>query len=235
MAALVFLVVFGGVFYLFAKVMNRGAMRTSIGLGGGRVIARGLVLSASPYSGGERTQNGQRYELRDLVLDVEIPGRDPYEVSVTPLIPRIVEARPGATLDLAVNPRRPSDITVIGPAGSHAWLGAASQLSIPQLAGLGSGGKVGRYLNAALFACLPAFFAAGFVAHLRSSSTPPASHAAAPPATHAAQAQCEAAAKCCRVIGGGGCAQLATLPSAGCAAALQAEQVAAGKLHKRCP
>ena len=92
------------------------------GLAGGRVLARGLVLSASPFVSGERTQNGQRYELRDLLLDVEVQGQAPYEVSVTPLIPRICEARPGAALDLSLDPRNPSDVVVIGPAGASAWI-----------------------------------------------------------------------------------------------------------------
>ena len=51
------------------------------------VSARGLILKASQWST-ESAQGLQRFEVRKLLLDVEIPGEAPYEVSVSPLIPR---------------------------------------------------------------------------------------------------------------------------------------------------
>ncbi len=93
-----------------------------------RVDAQGLILSASTQCG-ERALGGQRFEVRDLVLDVEIPGRAPYVVSVTAMIPRICEGRPGARLDLTVNPMQPDDVQIVGPAGSSAWLYAAPWLT----------------------------------------------------------------------------------------------------------
>ena len=82
MAVLVPLALFVLIFVVLTAGMRA---RRNGGLSGGRVLARGLVLSASSIASGERTVGLQRFELRDLVLDVEIPGRDPYEVAVTPL------------------------------------------------------------------------------------------------------------------------------------------------------
>jgi hypothetical protein len=91
--------------------------------------ARGLILqSSSTFT--ETTLNGQRYELRDLVMDVEVLGQAPYEVSITPMIPRICEATPGAALDLRVDPKNPNNIVIVGPAGSSGWLYAAPWLGV---------------------------------------------------------------------------------------------------------
>jgi hypothetical protein len=90
-----------------------------------RVLARGLILRASASSA-ETTYRGQRFELRDLTLDVEVPGQAPYEISVTARVPRIVEALPGATLDLSLDPASPNDLEILGPAGASDWITAAA-------------------------------------------------------------------------------------------------------------
>jgi len=220
MPAVVFLIVFVTIFFLVVIVRptRRG------GLGGGRVLARGLVLSASSYASGERTVNGQRFELRDLVLDVEIPGREPYEVSVTPLIPRICEGLPGAAFDLSVHPSRPSDVTIIGPAGSAAWLPAATQLNLPSLAASGMPTRIVWGIFLGMFG---AAFASSFVVSRHDAP-------AKAPAAHVVPASCLAATRCCAVIGGTSCSQFATMESAACSKALQAEQAAAAKAKKRC-
>jgi hypothetical protein len=118
------------VMVVIGRVVSRGATPSGAALGpvsGNGLLARGLILHA--YSTAtEGTLGGQRVEYRRLRLDVEVPGQAPYEVSVTPAIPRICEALPGATLDLRVNPRDPNDITVVGPAGASGWIGAAGSI-----------------------------------------------------------------------------------------------------------
>jgi len=121
-----------GVFVLVAII--RAARRASANLFGGMsamasfapqgsVRARGLVLTCNRVSSGV-TINGRRFEQRGMTLDVEIPGRPPFVTSGTFLVPRgIVEALPGSSLDLVIDPTNLSQITVLGPGGfSGPWL-----------------------------------------------------------------------------------------------------------------
>jgi hypothetical protein len=87
------------------------------------VRAYGLILSAS------RTATPVNYfgrvmEQRYVVLEVEIPGQQPYQVNTQLSIPLgLVEARPGDTLELSVSPGNPNNVTVLGPGGfTGPWL-----------------------------------------------------------------------------------------------------------------
>jgi hypothetical protein len=84
---------------------------------------RGLVLSCVQLGTGV-TLNGRRFEKRTMTLDVEIPGREPYVSTGDFLMPRgVAETIPGASLDIAVDPRNPNQILVLGPGGfSGPWL-----------------------------------------------------------------------------------------------------------------
>jgi flagellin-like protein len=53
-------------------------------------------------------------------------GQLPYQTRLNLRIPRIVEALPGAKLDLRVNPSYPEDIEILGPAGACDWLNEAA-------------------------------------------------------------------------------------------------------------
>ena len=108
------------------------------------LLARGLVLQASSTSSGEMMYLGQRFERRWVTLDIEVPGRAPYELSTTPMFPRICEALPGATLDVRVDPKNPNNIAVVGPAGSSAWLGAAAL--VPGQTWAGPQARIGNVL-----------------------------------------------------------------------------------------
>jgi len=130
------LVVIGLVLFFFYWVGSAGARRqnklrtlATRGLRG-----RGLVLSSNMLTTGS-TINGQRYETRTMTLDIEIPGRPPYEVTQAFVIPRgLVEPVPGASLDLAVDPGNRNLISVLGPGGfSGPWLrvGPPSVLGTP--------------------------------------------------------------------------------------------------------
>lgn len=87
------------------------------------VRARGLVLVASQLSTGV-TMSMRRFERRQMTLDIEIPGRAPYTQSGAFLIPRgLVEAVPGASLELAIDPNNPANVVVLGPGGvTGPWL-----------------------------------------------------------------------------------------------------------------
>jgi hypothetical protein len=87
------------------------------------LAARGLVLTCARVSTGV-TIAGRRFESRQMTLDVEIPGRPPYQATGTFLVPRgVVEAIPGSSLELVVHPKNMGRITVLGPGGfTGPWL-----------------------------------------------------------------------------------------------------------------
>jgi hypothetical protein len=87
------------------------------------IRGRGLVLSSFQMSFGV-TLGGRRFERKQMTLDVEIPGRPPYQINGQFLIPRgQVEAIPGSSLEVAVDPSNPSQVAVLGPGGfTGPWL-----------------------------------------------------------------------------------------------------------------
>ena len=84
---------------------------------------RGLVISCNQMSTGV-TLGGRRFERRTMTLDVEVPGRPPFVANGIFLVPRgIVEATPGSSLEVAVDPRNATRIAVLGPGGfTGPWL-----------------------------------------------------------------------------------------------------------------
>ena len=123
--------------FVFVAIIRAAVRRASANLFGGTsggtstagsfapqgLRARGLVLSCNRVSSGV-TVNGRRFEQRGMTLDIEIPGRAPFVMSGTFLVPRgIVETLPGSSLDLAIDPTNMGQITVLGPGGfSGPWL-----------------------------------------------------------------------------------------------------------------
>ena len=87
------------------------------------IRARGLVLTCSPNVVGV-TLSMRRYEKRNMTIDVDVPGRPPYQSTGLYLVPRgLIEIIPGASLDLAVDPKNPNTIAVLGPGGfTGPWL-----------------------------------------------------------------------------------------------------------------
>lgn len=186
--------------------------------------ARGLVLQASQYVT-TTTAGGRRYELRDLVLDVELPGQAPFEVRAQPMIPGSLakSVLPGAALELRIDPANPSEVVVVGPAGSF----SPAYTGVSQTPGVDASG----YPIAALLSPLPgvapvwagrarklfplavvAFFVA-FGALVSSTGKSKSSHEpksapvrrqGTPEPAGAAAAVCKQAADCCRTAGGTG-------------------------------
>jgi hypothetical protein len=106
---------------LVLVLLVRAARRRTLSPRG--LAARGLVLTCDRLSTNV-TVNGRRFENRRMTLDVEIPGRPPYQATGTFLVPRgIVEALPGSSLELVVDPSNMAQISVIGPGGfTGPWL-----------------------------------------------------------------------------------------------------------------
>ena len=78
--------------------------------------ARGILLQVSS-TGTKIGSVARRFELRSVTIDVEIPGKAPYEISATPVIPinLVRDVLPGATVELRVDPKNPSKMAIIGP------------------------------------------------------------------------------------------------------------------------
>jgi hypothetical protein len=80
------------------------------------IPARGILLMVAS-TGTKMGTPARRYEVRQVRIDIEIPGREPYEVNATPAIPinLVRDVLPGATVELRVDPRNPSNIAIVGP------------------------------------------------------------------------------------------------------------------------
>jgi hypothetical protein len=123
---LVIIAIVALVIWLISAAVKRGAAQGPAALGSlaqSGMPGRGLVLASSVISVGTRV-NGQRFEQRAMTIEVEVAGRAPYVIQGTFLMPRgLVDAIPGSSLDLAVDPSSPSTIVVLGPGGfTGPWL-----------------------------------------------------------------------------------------------------------------
>jgi len=236
------------VLVLLGRAGQRGGRSALLARG---VPARGLILSANRTSS-DVTYGGQRFEVRALVLDVEVPGKAPYEVSLNAMIPRICEALPGATLDLQVDPAKPNNLAIVGPAGSSQWLGAGATIPGQTWAGTGaarSGCGTVVLVLVAVFLALGSIVSFLSGAHETPPPTPtpsPLPHPApaprpaatlAPTATSPAgrrHPQCDAAIRCCETLGRASCQTFLSETEAACASVLLQEKTAALKAGKRC-
>ena len=94
-----------------------------------RLVAKGLrgsglvLASAQPAVG--ITVGNRRFDQRTVTIDVEVAGRAPYMISqAVLLVPRgLGETVPGSSVELAIDPRSPNTVAVLGPAGfTGPWL-----------------------------------------------------------------------------------------------------------------
>jgi hypothetical protein len=109
-----------------AVVRNRNGQGGGWGMGGlgaSGTRARALVLESSRLSNGV-TRGGRRYESHTMKLDIEIPGKPSFVTSGVFLVPRgVVDAVPGSSLEVSVNPKKPSNLVVLGPGGfTGSWI-----------------------------------------------------------------------------------------------------------------
>ena len=85
--------------------------------------ARGILLRVAsvpqPYRNGAF---GQKFERRQVTIDVEVPGQQPYVVDVSALIPRNMarDVLPGVTVEVRVDPQNPMNVTIVGPGAGFA-------------------------------------------------------------------------------------------------------------------
>jgi hypothetical protein len=239
------------IFLVLRALIVQGSRR---GLMASGLEAQGIVLSASRFANSTSTINGQRYETRDITVDVEIPGRAPYVVSLSPLIPRICDVFPGSRLDLRVDRGNPSKLTVVGPAGSSGWMSELPAL-FPQglgpVAASSGNGTVGLVILLLVLGGLETCSIASLVgqgSHAESSEPPPkqksiAAAAPAPPPQKSSSSRsrsgpgptCISAMSCCYVVGGSDCDSLMKMSESDCASSLDMERKKASRMKKTCP
>jgi hypothetical protein len=214
-----------GLIYFIAAVASAADPRARVlqkGLDG-----RGIVLAASKTATNS-ILGGVRYESRWVKLDVEVPGRPPYEVSLTPLIPRICEVLPGSSLDLKVDPADPKNITVVGPVGSIGWM-AAAPLLFPRAGARAAGPN--PIFTLAFLPFIALFGVLGVV--LSPSEHKASARSAVAPASHET---CEAAARCCAKLGmpAAACKSYKSMSEAACKNVLDSERKSAARQKKVC-
>jgi hypothetical protein len=97
------------------------------GLAANGVPARGILLEVSTTA---TSLLGGRVKVRNVLLDVEVPGRAPFETRVDAMMPANLSADviPGATMELRIHPRNSSQIAIVGPGVGFA---GASALAPP--------------------------------------------------------------------------------------------------------
>jgi hypothetical protein len=207
----------------FTALSGRSQAQQATALSTNGILGRGLILQAAATPSGRATIGGQRFEMRNLILDIELPGMAPYEVSVTPMIPRIVEALPGASVDVRVDPKNLQQVLVVGPAGSSAWLPAAMPLMQQQVAGISStpsGPGLGIF-----FIMLSLTFGGAAVAVGLSGD-----HSEAKPKG----GYCAAATRCCIAAGQTKCTKYERQSEKSCKSAFESLKTQAAKLHNKC-
>ncbi len=115
-------VVFVFIFVIFAVVKSVNASgRNRLAQSGLR--GRALILSSSQIVTNTRV-GMQRFEQRQMTIEVEVQGVAPYVIQGSFLVPRgMVEAIPGSSLEIAVDRSNPSAVVVLGPGGfTGPWL-----------------------------------------------------------------------------------------------------------------
>jgi hypothetical protein len=82
------------------------------------LVARGILLRVDiPLTRWSAEGGRQLYQRRQLRIDVELPGREPYEIDQMVQFPTNLSKLilPGATVELRVDPKNPKKVVVSGP------------------------------------------------------------------------------------------------------------------------
>jgi hypothetical protein len=98
------------------------------------IPARGILLQVAQTSSGMTGTIGRRFQQRSVRIDIEIPGRPPYELNAFAWIPMncVRDVLPGATVELRVDPTNPQKFVIIGPGVGFAPPIAPSQMQQSQ-------------------------------------------------------------------------------------------------------
>ena len=105
---------------LYDKALDRGTP------------ARGILLWVAPRGTPSGTA-ARRFHLRQVKIDIEIPGQRPYVVDTMATIPMnlVRDVLPGATLEVRVDPSDPTKVTIVGPGAGFSPMALLAQVSTP--------------------------------------------------------------------------------------------------------
>ena len=79
--------------------------------------ARGILLSVTSTPSGSVGVGLYKLQLRQVRIDIELPGQAPYETTASVAIPLnlVRDVLPGATVELRVDRKHPDNIAIVGP------------------------------------------------------------------------------------------------------------------------
>jgi hypothetical protein len=79
--------------------------------------ARGILLSVTSTPSGSVGVGLYKLQLRQVRIDIELPGEPPYETTASVAIPLnlVRDVLPGATVELRVDRKHPDNIAIVGP------------------------------------------------------------------------------------------------------------------------
>jgi len=92
---------------------------------------RGILLQVSSQPTNTVGTRPRRFQLRQVRIDIELPGKPPYVIDATPYIPTnlVRDVLPGATVEIRVSRTDRNKIAIIGPGVGFA--GAAQLMAVP--------------------------------------------------------------------------------------------------------
>lgn len=104
------------------------------------IPGRGILLQVSPQPTNTVGTRPRRFQLRQVRIDVELPGKPPYVIDATPYIPTnlVRDVLPGATVEIRVARTNRNKIAIIGPGVGFA---GAAQLMAVSAASNANGGS----------------------------------------------------------------------------------------------
>lgn len=105
---------------VYDKALNKG------------IPARGILLWVAPRGTPSGTA-ARRFHLRQVKIDIEIPGQAPYVVDTIATIPMnlVRDVLPGATLEIRVSSNDPSSVTIVGPGAGFSPMALLAAVSTP--------------------------------------------------------------------------------------------------------
>jgi hypothetical protein len=110
--AVIFLV--AGLYALTVVAKAMPSLSGYAGLAANGVRARGILLEVSNVA---TSLQGGQVKVRQVLVDVEVPGRAPFETRVAAMMPANLSADvvPGATMELRLHPKDSHQIAIVGP------------------------------------------------------------------------------------------------------------------------
>jgi hypothetical protein len=96
--------------------------------------ARGILLAVTSTPVRSFGFGLGKVQVRSVQIDIEVPGRSPYEASLDVAIPLnlVRDALPGATVELRLDRRNPELVAIVGPGVGFAGASLMTQGQINQ-------------------------------------------------------------------------------------------------------